>query len=98
VLEWEEREEGSEIVFGDAARLVLSMVEEGWVWRQRGGHGWARVWRPLGGRGWARWWRRTRWRSGGGGAVSAVEECARYVQWARKKRVVWAGRGFRFLG
>jgi hypothetical protein len=26
VREWEEREEGREIVFGDAARLVLSTV------------------------------------------------------------------------
>jgi hypothetical protein len=39
VREWEEREEGSEIVFGDAARLVLSMVEERWVWRWLGGRG-----------------------------------------------------------
>ena len=51
----------------------------------------------------AQWWRRARWRSGGGGAASAVagggavEECARHVQWARKKIVVWAGWGFRFL-
>jgi anti-sigma factor RsiW len=42
VLEWEEREEGIEIVFGDAARLVLSTVEERWVWRRRSGRGWAR--------------------------------------------------------
>jgi hypothetical protein len=33
VREWEEREQGSEIVFGDAARLVLSTVKERWVWR-----------------------------------------------------------------
>ena len=43
VREWEEREEGSEIVFGDAARLVLSTVEERWVWRWHGGRGWARL-------------------------------------------------------
>jgi hypothetical protein len=42
VREWEEREEGSEIVFGDAARLVLSTVEERWVWRWCGDRGWAR--------------------------------------------------------
>jgi hypothetical protein len=41
VLEWEEREEGSEIVFGDAARFVLRTVEERWVWRRRDGRGWA---------------------------------------------------------
>jgi hypothetical protein len=75
----------------------LSVVGRDW-------RDWARVWRRLGGRGWVRWWQRARWRSGGGGAASAmaggdaVEECVRYVQWARKKRVVWAGWGFRFLG
>jgi hypothetical protein len=43
VREWEEREEGSEIVFGDAARLVLSTVEERWVWRWHGSRSWARL-------------------------------------------------------
>jgi hypothetical protein len=62
------------------------------------------VWRRLDGRGWARWWRRGRWLAAGGGAAravaggGAVDECAWYVQWARKKRVVWAGWGFRFVG
>jgi hypothetical protein len=69
VREWEEREEGSEIVFGDAARLVLSMVEERWVWRRRGGRGWARVWRRLG------------WHSGGGARGGGAVAEARRAQW-----------------
>jgi hypothetical protein len=85
VREWEEREEGSEIVFGDAACLVLSMVEERWVWRRRGARGWARVWRRLGGR------------SGGGARGGGAVAEARRAQWLaaarwRSARGTYSGR------
>jgi hypothetical protein len=99
VREWEEREEGSEIVFGNAARLVLSMVEERWVWRRRGGRGWARVWRWLDGavvaareveEPWRRRGERSGWRRRGGGV-----RAARAVDEKEESRV--GGLGFRFL-
>ena len=91
VREWEEREEWSEIVFGDAACLVLSTVRSG----GSGGGATAVVGRD--GRGWARVWRRLGERGGGGAQGGGAVAKARRARWLaaarwRSARVTCSGR------